>query len=183
MTPAEYVDSLHQQAGNYAIKLGIPAGGDVGGINDAQDAFRHAFSSAAMTRDIQNYVPIGAIVAAIVAEVSGVGWEIIGHIMDEHETSAVSNMDLHNNEIGREIGKRLGSDATDDEIAQAVKDALDAGKLIIKPEEPIGGLGVHFDLADAIKSMMNFDEWAKHLAELNDALPQAISDFFKSAKD
>jgi hypothetical protein len=90
------------------------------GLNDALDAYRHAYVSAVMTRDYNKFV---AHVAGTVHEVRG---ELFGN-----PVAGERNMDLWNNSKGRDIGSNTPSRAA---IAQNVYDALQNGELITTPD-------------------------------------------------
>jgi len=111
------VSKLSDQAYSYAVQFGIPGNG----INDAKDAFRHAYASAIISRD---YGPG-------IAENLGTGWEILGALHGQPDIEA--RMDMYNNYVGRMIQMQLGPDATNDQIAYAIKEAFDAGMLITTP--------------------------------------------------
>lgn len=81
--------------------------------NGEGDAFRHAYWNALMTKHESE---------ALAKEFA-----------DAHETNpgqpaAEKTMDLHNNEVGRQIGKD-NPKATDEELADLVEKALKDGKL------------------------------------------------------
>ena len=111
------VSELHAQADAYAQQMNIPGFGH----NDAQDAFRHAYSSAVMARDYGSFL----------AAAGGDAWEALG--MLHGQPSSEAYMDLWNNSVGRDIADQLGESATNDQLAAAVKKALDDGKLVVLP--------------------------------------------------
>lgn len=79
------------------------------------DAFRHAYASASMANEY----------GYAVAEMAGYAVELGGFLKGNSLES--SNMDLWNNNVGRDIGI---NSTTKDEMAQKVFDALSMGKLI-----------------------------------------------------
>jgi hypothetical protein len=112
------VDQLHSQSEHYANLYGIPGTG----VNDARDAFRHAYSSAVLAREW----------GAGLADTAGTFWEVLGLILGD-SSEAESRMDAYNNYVGRKIQQRLGPNATNDQIAADVKRALDEGGLVTEP--------------------------------------------------
>ena len=112
------VSELTDQAHQYAEKYGITGRGTV---NNAVDAFRHAYASAVFARDY----------GAGIAESAGIAWELLGLL--HGDTEAASRMDAWNNYVGRTIQNQLGPDATNDQIAAEIKRALDEGRLVTEP--------------------------------------------------
>lgn len=87
----------------------------------AHDAFTHAYVSARLT------LAVGRRLAARLGELNErFGSLAVGELLD-------ASMDRHNNAIGREIAGRLAADRrpTRDEIAEAVRSALDDGRLLV----------------------------------------------------
>jgi hypothetical protein len=119
------VSKLTDQAEAYSQQYGIPAG-DTPGVNDAMDAFRHAYGSAVLARDYGSGL----------AEHGGIAWEILGLL--NGDTEAASRMDAWNNGVGRSILEKLGPNPTNAEIAAEVKKAFDQGRLVTKPTYPAG---------------------------------------------
>ena len=82
------------------------------GLGDRSDAFRHGIWNAEMT------ILIGENKAELFAtaheDINTEGYESDGFLKTEHR-----NMDLHNNGIGREIGKNSGS-ITENELADII---------------------------------------------------------------
>jgi hypothetical protein len=87
--------------------------------NGSWDAFRHAYSSAAMANEF----------GADVADAAGWLNELRGDLLHD-QPAWEKNMDLWNNSVGREIGTNSNSK---DEMAQKVFDALNKGDLINDP--------------------------------------------------
>ena len=88
----------------------------------AWDAFRHAYASAAMTRDWGRPA----------AHIAGDFHEVRGDYPAGSQHSYAKHMDRWNNSAGR----RLADGAADkDEIAQRVHDALKKGELITDPAQ------------------------------------------------
>ncbi len=121
------VSELHDQADKYAEQYKIPGSG----VNDARDAFRHAYASAVMARDY----------GSLLADLAGEAWEALGLLHGYPIEDSL--MDLHNNEVGRDIADQLDSKATNDQLAAAVKKALDDGKLILSPSNLTPRAPVH----------------------------------------
>ena len=88
------------------------------GRNDAVDAFRHAYASAAVAQDYSRWA---SHIAGDTIELAG---DLSGQDVEER------NMDDWNNAVGREIGS---STDTREEIKEAVWEALNNGDLIIDP--------------------------------------------------
>ena len=83
------------------------------GHNDQSDAFRHCFWSAMLARDI--------------------GYSDAKRFTSAHESSPKNRldekrMDLHNNQVGLDIGRSKGSNAI---LSARCMSALRAGKLIV----------------------------------------------------
>ncbi|WP_373975495.1 calcium-binding protein [Chitinibacter sp. SCUT-21] len=112
------VDKLTNQAYEYADRYNIAPDG---GHNDARDAFRHAYSSAVLARDI----------TSLPAAAMGQFWEVLGLVSGGPISEG--DMDLWNNSVGRNVLNELGDCATNDEIAEAIKKALDEGRLVVEP--------------------------------------------------
>lgn len=93
------------------------------GFNDGHaDAFRHAYWNARMTQEF------------------GEEWTAdyaVAHERIEGNPADRAAMDLHNNEIGREIG-RANPDASPEELQQLVEQAVRDGQMVVVP--PGGGL-------------------------------------------
>ncbi|MDM7857703.1 DUF6973 domain-containing protein [Thiopseudomonas acetoxidans] len=113
----KYLGDLQNRSAEYSNKYGLD-----GPINGAADAFRHAYSSAEMTRD---FGPQSA-------NHAGTWWEILGLIKGQSEAEA--RMDAWNNYVGQEIAIKLGPNATNDELAEAVYDAVLSGRLVLEPK-------------------------------------------------
>ena len=88
--------------------------------NNEADAFKHCYWSAEMT----------LFLGQTIANKIGVWWED----RNEQNTPEERAMDLHNNEVGREIGKQIKLwFGYDDKIAEKVMEAMREGRLITKP--------------------------------------------------
>lgn len=109
-----YKDELTLESYQMALAWGVPGNGTT--RNDAQDAFRHAYSSAIVAYEYNR------IIAYTAGEYNE--WKY-------PDLPNVRYMDTYNNEIGRQIGIAAGSR---EEIAQKVYDALTRGELIIDPQ-------------------------------------------------
>ena len=82
------------------------------GLGDRSDAFRHGIWNAEMT------VLIGREKAELFATAHE-DKEVDGNEADGYPKTAHRDMDLHNNEIGREIGEK-NSNASEDEMAEII---------------------------------------------------------------
>jgi hypothetical protein len=110
----EFTSQYTREADKYANSYGIFW---EGGHNNAYDAYRHAYTSAAMTMER------GEKSAWTLGEIN----ELHGDI-NHHQKPQEKNMDRWNNAAGRKIG--LNS-STKDEIAKKVYDAIKNKELII----------------------------------------------------
>lgn len=95
------------------------------GSDDAADAFRHAFSSAKMARELGD----------VTATVAGTLWEYKGMIVNR-APDAETGMDLWNNAKGRELAALLPENASNKEIGDTVMAALRNGQLVLTPSDP-----------------------------------------------
>ena len=110
------------------------------GRNDAVDAYRHAYVSAAMTYDYNKFV----------AYVAGTAHEIKGELFGNQPVGQ-RNMDLWNNAEGRDIGNAASSREM---IAQSVFDSLQNGNLITDVPQYSSTLSVWFNIS-GISSLIN----------------------------
>jgi hypothetical protein len=117
------------------------------GHNDALDAFRHAYASAAF---VQDYGSTASHLAGELNEIKGDYKNNQPH--EEH------NMDDWNNSAGRGIGANT---TTRQEITDAVTDALNNGELITDPfNDPRDYRSFDEQLSDEINDLWNqFVEW------------------------
>jgi hypothetical protein len=113
---ATLFDRYWNEAEHYAGLYGINPSKDNDG---AWDAFRHAYASAAMSRERSPWM----------AHVSGDANEILG---DRYRSqySFDKHMDRWNNAVGRRLAEGT---ADNDEIADRIHDALKKGDLITDP--------------------------------------------------
>lgn len=133
-----------------SINQSLGAAGSADAQLQRQDAFRHAFSSAVVTRDIAQVLnqlnpgdtqvgrDIAMNSAGSATAALGRGLEAIS-VLDkgtERRNHEDVGMDLHNNQRGIEIAKRLGMNATNDQIAAEVATAMARGDLILSNEDP-----------------------------------------------
>lgn len=104
----------------------------------AQDAFRHVYASAILTRDLTQVS--NEQVAERMAEFMGWSLEAMAAIQRENNNSQINSreigMDLHNNEVGRAIARELGPNASDDAIASRAMQAVRTGEAIGHPKDP-----------------------------------------------
>lgn len=91
-------------------------------VDNAADAFRHAFSSAQSSRVFSSYA----------AWIAGTAHEMLG----TNPMDASSKMDLYNNGVGREIASQVGPTATLEQLADAVLAAVLDGRLVTSPNDP-----------------------------------------------
>ena len=94
--------------------------------NTEIDAFRHAYISAKTARDMGEGT----------AHLLGDLWEMTGKIGSIKESDAESKMDSWNNSQGRAIQRNLAGDATNDQLATAVYQAIKTENLIINNNDP-----------------------------------------------
>ena len=158
------VESYGNEAWKYAEQYGFKDD-----ENDKKwDAFRHAFSSAAMTNDYSRAM----------AAVAGDLWEVIGiaHGAPKWET----NMDLWNNARGREIGS---NSSNHDEIARKVAEALNSGQLITNENDTrISGWGITEDSRGQVTDAMEVAE--KILTDELPVNPELLTGFlWEKAED
>ncbi len=116
---------------------------------DRFDAFRHAYTSAVMARDLGSGL----------ANLLGIGVEARPFFQND------PNMDLWNNSVGRNL---VEPGDTDEDIARKVKEALDRGDLITDPKnDPRNYLydGVSISLNDWIES----GEWMNYVFAFDEA--------------
>ncbi|THF65559.1 hypothetical protein E6C76_08240 [Pseudothauera nasutitermitis] len=146
-----YLDELHKISSEYADNFGLS-----GPVNGDADAFRHAYSSAQMTRDYGYESAYHA----------GTWWEILGLINGEKESAA--RMDAWNNYVGREIARELGPNATNDQLADAVRKALEDGRLVREPQNGSGG--------------QLFDKIGNGISDALDRFIERIKDLFNKAE-
>jgi hypothetical protein len=115
-----YFDDVYnrymQDSNRYATSFGLDPNS---AHNGEWDAFRHAYTSAAMTQDYGEYI----------ANLAGIANELRGDLTHD-QPSEEKNMDLWNNAKGREIGLEDGSL---DDMADKVFEALQNGDLITDP--------------------------------------------------
>lgn len=127
------LDNLQAEANSVfkqAVKEGIMSGGLAEDNHLTQDSFRHAYASARVTQEY----------GSAVANVMGRGLEMMAALTRENDNASTNaaeiGMDLNNNAVGREIGNRLGKDATPLEIAAAINEAAADGRLILSGKDP-----------------------------------------------
>ena len=84
------------------------------------DAFRHTYTSAKVSRDMGEGT----------AHLLGDLWEMTGQIGSDKESSNATKMDTWNNSQGRAIQKDLGNNATNDQLATAIYQAMENRNLI-----------------------------------------------------
>ena len=116
------------------------------GHNDALDAFRHAYTSAAFAQDY------GTAASHLAGELN----EIKGDYR-KNQPPKEHNMDDWNNSEGRNIGLNT---TTRQEITDAVWDALNNGELIVDPNDPRDYRSFDEQLSDGINDLWNqFKDW------------------------
>ena len=110
------------------------------GYNDAVDAFRHAYVSAAIAQDY----------TAFLSKIAGDGFENKADARGQR--SEERNMDDWNNAAGREIGVRAD---TREEIKEAVWEAINNGDLIIDPDKDQRKYPSDFERPSKINELWN----------------------------
>jgi hypothetical protein len=116
-----YFDALYNryldEANAYATKFGLDP--RTSSEDGHWDAFRHAYASAAMTKDY----------GTLAAHLFGDANEIRGDLFHDQKSYS-KHMDRWNNAVGRRLAAGA---AHNDEIARRAYDALKSGELIIDP--------------------------------------------------
>ncbi|MCC5611332.1 hypothetical protein LC612_32460 [Nostoc sp. CHAB 5834] len=138
------------------------------------DAFRHAYASARATQEY------GSAVAGFLGR--GVEWMAAAtRENDESRQNAADiGMDLHNNSVGREIGRTLGSKAAPEDLRDAIEKAALEGKLIMSPSDP-RALKVH-DASPDMKALGGaYDGLSNAKAKVSEGLEKA-SDLIDKGK-
>lgn len=124
-TAFEKLGEYDSQAREFYEKMAPSDRPGRGGWNDSEDAFRHAYASARLALDA----------GETVSHAMGTLNEYKGMLLDK-AGSAETGMDLWNNRVGREIARDLPSNATPQEIAEAVHRALERGQLVSDLKDP-----------------------------------------------
>jgi hypothetical protein len=93
-----------------------PATGD----ND-RDAFRHAYWNGLLVQEFSEYTA-----ERVATAHETVPDDTVGAV----QAARAEAMDLHNNQVGREIARSLGPDATPEELRIAVEQAVRDGKMV-----------------------------------------------------
>lgn len=115
---ATLFDRYWNEAEHYARLYGISPSKDNDG---AWDAFRHAYASAAMSRERSPWM----------AHAFGDANEILG---DRYQSQPQYSFDKHMDRWNNAVGRRLAEGAADnDEIADRIHDAFKKGDLITDP--------------------------------------------------
>ena len=118
-----YFDALYgrylEAANAHAAKFGLDP--KTANTDGHWDAFRHAYASAAMTKDY----------GGLAAHLFGDANEIRGDLFHDQKSYS-KHMDRWNNAVGRRLSEGA---ADDDEIARRAYDALRNGDLIIDPAQ------------------------------------------------
>ena len=147
------------EAEYYARLYGIDPKND---SNGAWDAFRHAYASAAMSRERSPWM----------AHAFGDANEILG---DRYYSlrSFDKHMDRWNNAVGRRL---VGGAADNDEIADRVHDALKRGDLITDPFQD----GRYYTGPTLLPSLSDYDRNSIYEGELPPTAPAATGSFSPS---
>lgn len=138
------------------------------------DAFRHAYASARATQEF------GSAVAGFLGR--GVEWMAAAtRENDESRQNAADiGMDLHNNSVGREIGRSLGSSAPPEALRDAIEKAALEGKLIMSTSDP-RALQVHDSSPDMKALGGAYDGLSHAKAKVSEGLEKA-SDLIDKGK-
>jgi hypothetical protein len=103
----------------------------------AQDAFRHVFGSAVLTRDLTEVS--SPLAAEKMSEFMGWLHEAMAAGTRENQIPEKNareiGMDMHNNEVGRAIARELGPKASDEALANRAMQALQTGEAIRDPKD------------------------------------------------
>ena len=129
----EFVNTMVRDTFRFQEVYGFELGNNGSAWNNESDAFRHAYMQAYLT------LRFGVITATVL----GNYYEVTDK-KTHNQAKAEEIMDLHNNEIGREIGKEIyreygleSKNADHDEIkiiiARKVVERMQGGKLILDP--------------------------------------------------
>lgn len=128
---SQYGDKMTKKAYEYVKKYNLDVTKGTMGWNDEADAFRHAFMQASITTNSNEEI----------ANVLGDGNEILGDVVHNQDPKE-KNMDLWNNQIGRQVGEEVkkeleGQNYTkqelEDRIAEKIIERMDNGDLITNP--------------------------------------------------
>jgi hypothetical protein len=125
--------------------------------NNDVDAFRHAYVSGIFTYEYGERVA------------NWLGW--MNEFTNLGQPPSELNMDIWNNAVGRELAKKYLNPS---ELAKAVKDALESGKLIISPKDERVYSG-------AINSKPSADHSVIVLKENHSGANEVFFDLIKSA--
>ena len=133
-----YSDETIKKAYEYSKKHGFEASQGTWGWDDETDAFRHAYMQADLTVKAN----------AGLSHVAGTLHEVQGDFMN-NQNPKEKNMDLWNNEVGRNIGKEINKEYSlskrielikngqiDDIISNKVAQRMRNGDLITHPDDP-----------------------------------------------
>ena len=93
--------------------------GRPGVTDNHRDAFRHAYLNALLTQRF------GKKTAELIATAHERGPD------DTPKAARSESMDLHNNQVGRDIAERLGPNASQEDLRRAVEQAVRDGKLVV----------------------------------------------------
>lgn len=129
----EFINTMRLDTARFQKQYGFEVGKDGLAWNNESDAFRHTYMQAYLTLRFGEFI----------AEWLGDNHEKDGNIK-RNQAKAEEIMDLHNNRIGRDIGKEImkeigpkSQDADQDEIkkiiARKIVERMNSGKLILDP--------------------------------------------------
>lgn len=125
-----------EKSGEYAKKYNLKENPDYSGMDDEIDAFRHAYMQAYIT------VTHGKDAARVIGDI----YEKWGDYT-ESQTPKQRNMDLWNNDIGRQIGEEVKNETKyfqhitsekmfEDMIAEKIYQKMKKGEMITTPKDP-----------------------------------------------
>lgn len=129
-TPKYYGEKAEQ----YGYKYSLKSGAQRRGMDDEIDAFRHAYMQAHMT------IEYGKDIAKVIGDI----YEKWGDYT-ESQNAKQRNMDLWNNEIGRQIGEEIKKETShlqdlttqkmyEDMIADKIYQRIQNGDMITQPK-------------------------------------------------
>ena len=126
--PFDAYDAANGDTANTAREIGREFGNQASAedASNVTNAARHAAWQARLTQ------LHGADAAETVGNLHELGESTVSEAR-----AADSAKDLHNNEVGRQIGESLGPDATWDDIRDAVGEALENGELAVDNPEGV----------------------------------------------
>ena len=163
---------FEEKAEQYGYKYDLKAGTQRRGMDDEIDAFRHAYMQAHMT------IEYGKDIAKVIGNI----YEKWGDYT-ESQNAKQRNMDLWNNEIGRQIGEEIKNETShlpdlttqkmyEDMIAEKIYQRIQNGDMITEPQkdkriyeekgQPTGGASQVEPFTREQIGRMKSDEYARN---------------------